>query len=504
MSNDLPTDLPTLTSAFLASGLAGSDLQSSVSEWTPTLSDSVESWSSKSLLLYQDNLDHLSLPEQDEIKRNSTSLKQDTLPSAADPQFGQDVVRLDGFGYDQRDRLSTTEIHTLIVLWLQSILVSKEAQEHICQLRGDAAKAYLDALQKFLDWMRDPRRIVAILPTSSDQELRDMRRRGIRLLISLSKASEELPPSLFIPKPEVDRRPGRDADGVGGYADIFKGSYLGRLTAFKRLRVFVENQNADPDRKRKMQTMLFQEALVCRQICHPSILPFHGVWREKEGKLPYLLAPWMAHGNAHKFSQAERRGHVIDRLVSGAVSLPSHAYTRHLEQQLIGVVEGLAYLHQEGIIHGDLTGKNILVEESDGAYRAQLCDFGLAILFTSPSSQLYYQSNSSGGGERGTIRWMAPETLFPQYSKPSFETDMYQFACVALELYSGQDPFSEYRHDVEVLHAVTAGTRPRHPGAGKYGRTLPRTPLWDVMEQCWKQTPLDRPTATVVLRKLQN
>ncbi|KDQ51592.1 hypothetical protein JAAARDRAFT_140013 [Jaapia argillacea MUCL 33604] len=225
--------------------------------------------------------------------------------------------------------------------------------------------------------------------------------------------------------------------------------------------------------------MLLQEVLVWRQIDHPSILPFDGVWRESDDSIPYLLTPWMAHGNAHSFAQAEHPGQVIDRL-------------------LIEVVEGLAYLHREEISHGDLTGVSIKI--SDGEYHARLCDFGLAILFKLPSSLLYCPS-SSGGDQFGNIRWMAPETHYPQLAKPSFETDIYQFACVALELYTGQVPFPELR-DIQVPSVVVSGARPRYPGAGQYGRTLPQT-LWGVMEQCWEQTPSDRPTALDVLKMLQ-
>ena len=42
---------------------------------------------------------------------------------------------------------------------------------------------------------------------------------------------------------------------------------------------------------------------------------------------------------------------------------------------LMGVAEGLGYLHSQGIVHGDLRGANVLISE-DGV--PTLSDFGLA------------------------------------------------------------------------------------------------------------------------------
>lgn len=50
----------------------------------------------------------------------------------------------------------------------------------------------------------------------------------------------------------------------------------------------------------------------------------------------------------------------------------------HLSQD---IVEGLAALHQAGIIHGDLKGENILIiRQPDGNFQAKLCDFGFALI----------------------------------------------------------------------------------------------------------------------------
>ncbi len=49
--------------------------------------------------------------------------------------------------------------------------------------------------------------------------------------------------------------------------------------------------------------------------------------------------------------------------------------SRSLYTQLRDVVDGLSYLHANGVVHGDLKGSNTLVTSN---IRVVLCDFGLS------------------------------------------------------------------------------------------------------------------------------
>jgi len=117
----------------------------------------------------------------------------------------------------------------------------------------------------------------------------------------------------------------------------------------------------------------------------------------------------------------------------------------------MGVATGLEYLHNCGIIHGDLKGvsphichivgsdmdstkANILV---DLKCSARLADFGLAMIIDEST----VGSTTGGHGPRGTTRWMAPEMLFPEefgfsvksHSLPSIGTDIYALGMTILE-----------------------------------------------------------------------
>jgi serine/threonine protein kinase len=102
--------------------------------------------------------------------------------------------------------------------------------------------------------------------------------------------------------------------------------------------------------------------------------------------------------------------------------------------QLFEIAQGLAYLHSQDIIHGDLRGTNILVDDKG---HACLADFGLAVF---SNATLANQSSQHGG----SVRWMGPELLYPQSCglenfQRTFANDVYSFACVCIEVCPSRD-----------------------------------------------------------------
>lgn len=90
---------------------------------------------------------------------------------------------------------------------------------------------------------------------------------------------------------------------------------------------------------------------------------------------------------------------------------------------------GLAYLHERGIVHGNLRSSNILVG-NDGV--AKLADFMLTI----PTRDTKYR-----GRTYGSVQWNAPEQ--GRYTKPSFESDIYSFGLCILAAVSGKTPWKD-------------------------------------------------------------
>ncbi|KAJ7728216.1 kinase-like domain-containing protein [Mycena metata] len=201
---------------------------------------------------------------------------------------------------------------------------------------------------------------------------------------------------------------------AGGFADIFHGQYTNHAgekveVALKVLRFF----SGQPDSERLLlQQKLAKEALSWSHLNHDNIVPFIGVNSIFPGQSMAMVSLWMAQGSVLAYME--------DRSLSpqSAISL------------IHDIIQGISYLHSMNIVHGDLCGRNILINQ-DG--RACLADFGLAGLIEVQTS--IKTSIRSGSG-----KWMAPELLLPEVYRPSHpfqrtvESDVWAFACVACEV----------------------------------------------------------------------
>ncbi|KAK7688501.1 hypothetical protein QCA50_008039 [Cerrena zonata] len=88
-----------------------------------------------------------------------------------------------------------------------------------------------------------------------------------------------------------------------------------------------------------------------------------------------------------------------------------------------------------GIRHGDLRGNNIFISDHGAA---QVNDVVLT-QFHEEWSEVSPRADGRPG------RWMAPEYL--NSSVPTFESDVFSFGFVAIELYTGEIPTPEFSDD---------------------------------------------------------
>lgn len=90
--------------------------------------------------------------------------------------------------------------------------------------------------------------------------------------------------------------------------------------------------------------------------------------------------------------------------------------------QVLEIAEGLTYLHQCGIIHGDLKGNNVLVSADE---HMLISDFGIAKhLVLGAATPLKVTSS---------IPWQSPEVLMDS-TKLTFQSDVYAFGITIFEV----------------------------------------------------------------------
>jgi serine/threonine-protein kinase len=105
----------------------------------------------------------------------------------------------------------------------------------------------------------------------------------------------------------------------------------------------------------------------------------------------------------------------------------------------LGILEGLAHLHNNKIIHSDLSPKNILLQRGI----PHLIDFGISKMFTSIQPTVE--------GNNGTPIYMAPEVYNGETSRRS---DIWSVGVIFYQLLCGQLPF-ESKNPLELLKKIS-------------------------------------------------
>ncbi|KAG6817812.1 hypothetical protein H0H87_003220 [Tephrocybe sp. NHM501043] len=78
-------------------------------------------------------------------------------------------------------------------------------------------------------------------------------------------------------------------------------------------------------------------------------------------------------------------------------------------------------------------------------------------------------------------------------------TDIYAFAYVCLEIYTGRLPFVDVANDAEVIYQVIQGIRPTRPVIHDDTGVQISDDLWDLIERCWEAQPTNRASIAEVV-----
>ncbi|KAG6916432.1 hypothetical protein DXG01_006836 [Tephrocybe rancida] len=356
-----------------------------------------------------------------------------------------------------------TKSRDLISRQLQSILVDTALCRVLLRARGSDAQVLLDLFQWLLD----------------DSAIDDHFKR--HLIVATQRLS--LKTGLYPVCYELNDVIQESADPVagGGFADVYKGRFRGQVVCLKTIRLYRDSQ------LEHVLKQFSKEAILWGQLCHTNVLPVYGLYHFKNRIC--IVAPWMDNGDIVTYLELNP---IVDR--------------RFLA---FDVAQGLQYLHNNSIIHGDLKGSNILIDEQG---RARLCDFGIASVCDPEIKAWTTQSSASSKG--GSTRWQAPElfdlTEDEEDVKNTTSSDVYAFGCVCYEfinldkIFTGKIPFYNILRDATVSHHVKLSkrpSRPEEPGVswGEWGLT---ESIWLLMEDCWKANADERPSVEHIIERL--
>lgn len=203
----------------------------------------------------------------------------------------------------------------------------------------------------------------------------------------------------------------------------------GELIAVKQ--VCIAQNNVTKDRAQSHIRELEEEVKLLQNLSHPNIVRYLGTAREEEALNIFLeFVP----------------GGSISSLLGKFGSFTETVIRMYTRQLLLG----LEYLHSNHIMHRDIKGANILV---DNKGCIKLADFGAS------KKVVELATISEAKSMKGTPYWMAPEVI--RQTGHNWQADMWSVGCTVIEMATGKPPWSQQFQEVAALFHI--GTTKSHP-----------------------------------------
>ncbi|KAG2727463.1 hypothetical protein I3760_01G158700 [Carya illinoinensis] len=200
---------------------------------------------------------------------------------------------------------------------------------------------------------------------------------------------------------------------------------------------------------------LEEEVKLLKNLSHPNIVRYLGTAREEDSL--NILLEFIPGGS-------------ISSLLGKFGSFPESVIRMYTKQLLLG----LEYLHKNGIMHRDIKGANILV---DNKGCIKLADFGA-------SKKVVELATINGAKSmKGTPYWMAPEVILQ--TGHSFSADIWSVGCTVIEMATGKPPWSQQYQETFRLRF---GVFLREPNLRPVASDLLQHPF--VTKEYWESQPV--------------
>ncbi|PWA96527.1 Armadillo [Artemisia annua] len=246
-----------------------------------------------------------------------------------------------------------------------------------------------------------------------------------------------------------------DEIGKGAYGRVYKGLDLenGDFVAIKQ--VSLENI-AQED-----LNIIMQEIDLLKNLNHKNIVKYLGSLKTKTHL--HIILEYVENGSLANIIKPNKFGPFPESLVAVYIAQ---------------VLEGLVYLHEQGVIHRDIKGANILTTKEG---LVKLADFGVATKLT--------EADVNTHSVVGTPYWMAPEVI--EMSGVCAASDIWSVGCTVIELLTCVPPYYELQ-PMPALFRIVQDENPPIPDSLSPGIT-------DFLRQCFKKDARLRPDAKTLL-----
>ncbi|XP_078431000.1 MAP3K epsilon protein kinase 1-like [Wolffia australiana] len=246
-----------------------------------------------------------------------------------------------------------------------------------------------------------------------------------------------------------------DEIGKGAYGRVYKGLDLenGDFVAIKQ--VSLENIPQED------LNIITQEIDLLKNLNHKNIVKYLGSSKTKTHL--HIILEYVENGSLATIIKPNKFGPFPESLVAVYISQ---------------VLEGLVYLHEQGVIHRDIKGANILTTKEG---LVKLADFGVATKLN--------EADLNTHSVVGTPYWMAPEVI--EMAGVCAASDIWSVGCTVIELLTCVPPY----YDLQPMPALFRIVQDKHP-------PLPdglSPAITDFLLQCFKKDAMQRPDAKTLL-----
>ncbi|KFQ46007.1 Proto-oncogene tyrosine-protein kinase LCK, partial [Nestor notabilis] len=235
--------------------------------------------------------------------------------------------------------------------------------------------------------------------------------------------------------------------GAGQFGEVWMGFYNGHTkVAIKNLKQGSMSPSA-----------FLAEANLMKNLQHPRLVRLYAVVTKEP---IYIITEYMEKGSLVDFLKTSEGIKLsINKLLDMAAQ----------------IAEGMAFIEAKNYIHRDLRAANILVSD---ALCCKIADFGLARLIED-------NEYTAREGAKFPIKWTAPEAI--NYGTFTIKSDVWSFGILLTEIVTyGRIPYPGMTNP-EVIQNLERGYRMPQPD------NCPQE-LYELMMQCWKEKPEERPT----------
>eukprot|EP00035_Acanthoeca_spectabilis_P006245 m.122361 g.122361 ORF g.122361 m.122361 type:complete len:1121 (+) comp13417_c0_seq1:122-3484(+) len=316
----------------------------------------------------------------------------------------------------------------------------------------------------------------------------------------------------------------------GSYGVVWDGLWADKRVAIKMLKSTPVDEDGDV-LDDGAQEDFERECAALRKLNHPNLLKFYGFGTCTSTGAGFLVTELLDLGSL--------RSVLLDS--NFEISLKSRVSVA------LQIALGMEHLHRVPLVHRDLKSGNVLLSRHTSTdVLAKVADFGTSRQFRPSQPTMWYSSftgktrvvdHVSGmpvaaaalgseshlnlsvgivGGTgvmtkaQGTLLWMAPEVYRGDHNYGP-AVDVYSFGIILWELITRSTPWIEDLGDdgsyivlcARLMNALQSGRRPSIPSLASR-----ENPVYvNLLRQCWKGDPAERPTflqAVAVLQPLNN